>query len=484
MVLCGSEDAKSENDGLAYAQKSVDKLSLTTELTRHLEQETASFHTPGHKGRPVQSASLPGTGEFIRFDLTELPGLDDLSNPVGVLANLESRLDTIFGAKHSSISCNGASAGIVAAMLYMARRGSTVLVPQNCHRSMVNGLVLSGLMPIWYEPKWESDWGLWGAVEPSSLGQALDREFEKTGKAPAAVCLVSPTYAGALSDIKAIAQICHGRDVPLVVDEAHGASLLLSDSGKYAALINGADIVIHSLHKQLGALTQTGAVHIGQNGVDQFGFTAAELRAYLNLIQSTSPSYLLLKSIDELATSFESGEEHQVLNRVATSALSFREEIGSVSDIELYEPKPAVSTFHLLLRSTTKPTGHLEKLLQAEGVFAETKLGNGLLLMLGRGSEDKDLATLKRVLRTNLSIIADEHAYRFPKAEPTEQIVTPRDAFFSPHKSVSIDAAVGMISGECLAPCPPGWPLLVPGQLITEEVAKTIKLDSLQIVNP
>ena len=113
MVLCGSEDAKSENDGLAYAQKSVDKLSLTTELTRHLEQETASFHTPGHKGRPVQSASLPGTGEFIRFDLTELPGLDDLSNPVGVLANLESRLDTIFGAKHSSISCNGASAELL-----------------------------------------------------------------------------------------------------------------------------------------------------------------------------------------------------------------------------------------------------------------------------------------------------------------------------------------------------------------------------------
>jgi arginine/lysine/ornithine decarboxylase len=485
MVLCGSEDAKSENDGLVYAPKSCPEGFLTARLSSHLAKEKVSFHTPGHKGRFGKPSLLTDQGQSLRFDLTELPGLDDLANPTGPLLDLETRIAQVFGASGSLISCNGASAAIVATMLFLAQRGTKVLVPRNCHRSLVNGLVLSGLQPIWYEPVWEHEWGIWGAAELASLEAAIEQE---SANDLAGIWLVSPTYAGALSDISSIAGICHAFNVPLIVDEAHGAHLLTKRTAHLSALPNGADIVVHSFHKHLAALTQTGALHLGFNGADQFGFSKDELRAHLNQTQSTSPSYLLLKSIDEMAAALLDGNALTALEDVAAVALKLRNELSSHYGIALYDPQSNLSPFHILLRFCGRPIGHVQEALCDGGIFAEAVLGDGILLMFGIGSTDADTLALKELLATNSANDhaqnSIENAYSYPRPNAIAQALAPREAFFAPHKRISKERAIGMVAAECVAPCPPGWPVVVPGQIIGEEDVKNLNLSSLRVVVP
>jgi arginine/lysine/ornithine decarboxylase len=431
--------------------------------------------------------------ESIEFDLTELPGLDDLSQPSGVIADLEARLAAIFGARASLISCNGASAGILAAMLFLARRGDAVLVPRNCHRSIVNGLILSGLEPLWYEPAWETDWGIWGAVKPEVLSAAIEHNLAEQqhsvngGKNIAGIWLVSPTYAGAVSDVKSIASICHKFELPLVVDEAHGAALLTDETVGLAALHNNADLVIHSLSKHLTALTQAAVLHIGKNGERQFGFKPDTLRALLNTVLTTSPSYLLLKSIDLLVDGVVRGSVLRDLVAATEGAVRFRQWLGARSDACLYDPEPALSPLHVLFRSRNQPTAILERRLQKHGVYTETILGRGLLGMFGANSTDSDVAVLQEVLSEVL--IPDAPLYNAADCAPADkpsaiqQIMSPRAAFFAPQRYLPKKAAVGKVAATCIAPCPPGFPLLLPGQKVEEETIKKIEIDAISVVD-
>jgi len=484
MVLCGSEDAKSENDGLVYAPEMYTKGSLAAQLAAHIASERVSFHTPGHKGRLQNPQAGGADGYSLRFDLTELPGLDDLADPTGSLLELETRIAQVFGAAGSLISCNGTTGAILATMLSLCQKGNKVLIPRNCHRSVISGLVLSGLKPVWYEPAWESDWGIWGSVQLASLKAAIERE---SSDGLAAVWIVSPTYAGAISETGTIASVCHEFNVPLVVDEAHGTPLLTKQTANLSALANGADIVLHSFHKHLGALTQTGALHISQNGRERFGFSKEELRIYLNLVQSSSPSYLLLKSIDEITSALQDGTALTTLENVTSLALKLKRDLSSQFGAALYEPQSNASPFHILLRFCGRPISDVQKALCNGGIFAEAVMGPGVLLMLGLGSTDNDLRVLKEVLATNsadLRAQASEDDCSFPRPEPIAQVLTPREAIFSPTKRVPKLEAIGMISGECVAPCPPGWPVVVPGQIIGAEDVKNLSLDFLRVVIP
>ena len=169
--------------------------------------------------------------------------------------------------------------------------------PGNAHRSIIHGLILSGLFPVWYEPFWDAEWGIWGPVLATSAERVLDR----CGGELAGMVVVSPTYAGAISNIAAISKHCKGHGIPLVVDEAHGAHSLPDSVMPQSALAAGADIVVHSLHKTLTALTQTGLVHLGKDS----SIDLAALRGALNLLQTSSPSYILLSSVEQAFNQLE-----------------------------------------------------------------------------------------------------------------------------------------------------------------------------------
>lgn len=468
-------------------------------MQKHNSQKRAAFHIPGHKGFSWQPDGNFARDPQLKEDLTELPGLDQLAYPDGVIADLEKRAAKIWGSRLTLISVNGATAGIIATLLMLAKRGTHVLVPRGCHRSVVHGLVLSGLKPIWFEPQWNSEWGFWEGVDAATVESAMTNiEGKESGRinlAPtditiAGIVITSPTYAGTLSDIKAITSIANEHNIPLVVDEAHGTHLLWSENRKQSAIECGADIVIHSLHKNLSCPTQTGLLHLTEKGVQRYGFAAEEWRACLSLMQSSSPSYLFMGAIDKLVMALNNGAAIQQLQKVVTLSKKLKQSLQTRKDVSLYQPAGKTIATEVLIRHHHHSPQKLEELLIAEGVFPEVCFGDGLLFSLGIGSQEKDIEILFNALDKiaaggftgALAGARTESRKNMAKPEQIEQVLGPREAFFMPSHAVPMQQAIGEISAECRAPCPPGWPLLVPGQRISKAILQYEGINLIQIV--
>lgn len=461
----------------AVGQQSESSWPLTRAVENHVGFESASFHTPGHKGR---SAILRQSLERTR-DLTELPGLDELARPSGVLRDLEKRAAALWQCGDSIISVGGASSGLMAALLAAASRGREVLVPRNAHRSILNGLVLSGLVLVWYEPIWDQRWGVWGNVSPVCVEQLLSSVQDRP---IAAMIVVSPTYAGAVSDLEPIASMCHSQDIALIVDEAHGAHFLADTAMPASALEQGADVVVHSLHKTLSGLTQTGIVHVS----DQSLIPSDQIRGSLNLVQTSSPSYLLMSSLEEVVESMSAqGGRDRLANIIELSA-RLRHCVERLDGFELYKTRLGTDPAHVFVGLTDGDPRELYDYLVEHKVFPEALLGSGVLFMLGVGSEEEDIDLLVNCM--------DEFQITLPRAVPQsvplkaviwrpseiEQVMTPRQACLMPSQVVSVKDAIGRIAAESVAPCPPGIPVCAPGQRVQPHVLEVPDLKFLRVV--
>ena len=214
----------------------------------------AAFYTPGHKGgRGISLLHRTVFGDDIfRVDVPELPELDDLFAPEAVILAAQQLAAEAFGAEQTWFLVNGSTCGVEAALLATCGPGDKVLVPRNAHQSVLSGLILSGAMPVWIAPVYDSDWQLALGVTASAIATALDQHPDAK-----AVMVVSPTYEGVCSDIAAIAKVVHIYDIPLLVDAAHGPHFAFHDRLPPSALIGGADVVIHSALNVLAAFTQS-----------------------------------------------------------------------------------------------------------------------------------------------------------------------------------------------------------------------------------
>lgn len=467
-----SSDSKNEPTGPDRLNLSTCKQAVKLSDAIHLVQdsETASFHTPGHKGRPSERSEL--SRKLFSFDMTELPGLDDLSFPEGVLLSLCERAQKIYQSRKTFLSTGGASAGVMAAVIAVASRGQYLVVPRNCHRSVINAMVLTGLKPLWYEPDYDSEWGFYGSVFAGALKETL-ADFQSQ---IAAVVVVSPTYAGALSDIAAISRLCRSHRLELIVDEAHGAHLTPSGNTR-AALASGAGIVIHSLHKTLSAVTQTGLLHLGVDSmVDE-----DTLRIALSMVTSSSPNYLLLASVEEAIA--EIADEPRRLATAIEIGRDLRLSLEDIAGVEVYQAVGGSDPLHVTVKVQGLTGETLKAQLAEVGINVETVLGAGVLCLLGSGSEHDDAQRLTDALRRlSASELCREQTVKPMKTGFAEQVMQPRQAFFAPSRMVALQEAEGLISAECVAPCPPGIPLLVPGQRIGKDVLKLIARRNLRVL--
>ncbi len=423
--------------------------TLIDAVSDHSAREVASFHMPGHKGRTTQSLFLT-----LPNDVTELPGLDDLTYPSGVLADLEQRGARIWQAGQSIISINGASAGILSALLACVRSGkSKLLLPRNAHRSAVHALVLSGLEPVWYEPTWDETFGLWSNVDARSFAQAIaDHKNELAG-----ALVVSPTYTGALSDISELTALAHEAGVPLVVDQAQGAHLPLH------AVACGADVTIHSLHKTLPGLTQTALIHVAGNSL----IDAQCVRDMLRLVQTSSPSYLLLCSIDAALSFVESSSLQSIHETFRQLKQQLSAALAANPLITVQPLTDDADAAHVLVSHKEMSAPRLYDALQAAGIGAEAVFGQSVLLLLGTGSTTDDITALVAALENLAAAKPIEETQPAARPHFAEQAMNPRAAYLSPVELVEIGSADGRIAAECLAPCPPGTPTVVPGQRIS-----------------
>ncbi len=460
----------------------IDPTPLLTQLLTEAQRSTAPFHTPGHKGRSLWSPLLRAWGDSVfAADLPELPGLDNLFAPEGVIQSAQALAAETFGADRTWFSVNGSTAGVIAGILATCGPGDRILLPRTVHRSAISGLILSGAVPVFLTPEREAVSGLVGSITPSTLATALEQYPDIK-----AVLLVSPTYEGICADLAAIAPLCHARQIPLLVDEAHGPHFGFHPDLPPSALSQGADLSIQSTHKVLSGLTQAAMVHLRGSLVD-----GDRLSQALQLIQSTSPSYLLLASLD--ATRAQMAQQGtDLLSQTLALAKTTRDRLHAIPGLRVFElPQPQPGFAALDPTRITLDVSGLgltgfdvdDRFNQTHGVIAELPSLRHLtfLLSLGTTAADCDrLIQASQALRCQSELCQSElyrsdspqpqtapplAAFPLPVAPPLA--LSPRQAFFQPAMPLPFEATLGHMSAETVCPYPPGIPVLLPGERIT-----------------
>ena len=259
-------------------------MTLYEKLKMYGQSDYYGFHMPGHKRNP----NLPGDRIPYQIDITEIHGFDDLHHAEGILKEAQENAAAWFHAEETHFLINGSTSGILSAILGTTHRGDTILVARNCHKSVYHAIDMNELNPVYLYPAFDSEAQLNTEISAEDVRTAL----EKNPKIRAVV-IVSPTYDGVVSDVEAIAEAVHEKGIPIIVDEAHGAHFGFHPYFPENSNTKGADLVIHSLHKTLPSLTQTALLHVNGDLVDR-----RKVKKYLDMLQTSSPSYVLMASID------------------------------------------------------------------------------------------------------------------------------------------------------------------------------------------
>ncbi len=436
------------------------------------QSSNAPFYTPGHKrgqGTPGILVDLLGS-QIGRSDLPELPELDNLFAPQGAIKAAQNLASKAFGAEQTWFLVNGSTCGVIAAILATCEAGDKIILPRNVHQSAISGLILSGAVPIFVTPDYDPALDIAHSVTPEAVEQALKQHPDSK-----AVMIVYPTYYGVCGDVEAIATLAHQHKIPLLVDEAHGAHFAFHPEFPDSALSMGADLTVQSTHKTLSALTQSAMLHCQGSRVDRDRVSKA-----LQIVQSTSPSYLLLASLDaarqQMATQGLSLMEQTL--RLADQA---RSRIHQIPYLSTLNPEQAGQTSGFWGLDRTRLTVTVselgvdgfradEILHQTLGVTAEFPSLQHLTFIISLGNTQADIDRLVQALIT-LGTLEKSSIQKPPAIVKLQDskcsLLSPRQAFFAPSETLAIAQTVDRISAELVCPYPPGIPVLLPGEQIS-----------------
>lgn len=428
---------------------------LLDRLMRYCATDALPMHMPGHKRNSDFLPLPPPTG----IDITEIDGFDNLHGAEDILLRCQQRAARVFGAEETHFLINGTTAGILAAITACVPPGGTLLMGRNAHKSALNAVTIGGIIPKYLYPQFLPDSGISGAISPDDVRSALKADPDIR-----CVFITSPTYESVISDIASIAEICHNHAVILIVDEAHGAHL--GFGGFPASAIRlGADIAIQSVHKTLGSLTQTALLHTSGPRVDR-----NRLRKMLTVYQTSSPSYMLMASIDEcvcrMATDGDALAD-EWLRRMA----DFRAQTACLRHLTLLPEEECLRDPSKIVISTLGTNMNGPKLQQIlrdkHRIELEMAAGHYAIAMTGIGDTD---ANLRRLADALISI--DSTLTSAPIVAPADPMVppvmrlTPAEVEWLPTADIPVAEAAGHICAEAVFAYPPGIPLIVPGEVI------------------
>ncbi|MFN6568731.1 aminotransferase class I/II-fold pyridoxal phosphate-dependent enzyme [Dendronalium sp. ChiSLP03b] len=443
----------------------------------------APFYTPGHKrGKGISQplADLLGKAVFLA-DLTELAALDNLFAPQSVIQEAQELAAEAFGALQTWFLVNGSTCGIEAAILTTCGTGDKIILPRNVHSSAIAGLILSGAIPIFINPEYDPILDIAHSITPSAVQSALQQHPDAK-----AVLTVYPTYYGVCGDVAAIAHITHQYDIPLLVDEAHGAHFTFHPELPTPALAAGADITVQSTHKVLGAMTQASMLHVQGNRIDFDRVSKA-----LQLVQSTSPSYLLLASLDAARQQI-AVHGKDLMSRTLQLADEARTKISQIPGLAVLEipAKAELSPSFLALDKTRLTvnvsdlglTGFVvEEILDEMGVIAEFSSLQNLTFIITLGNTQADIQQLVQGFTTIankyvLQLKSQRHKLSLSwQANNYESRLSPREAFFAVSETLALEYTSDRICAEIVCPYPPGIPVLMPGEVITKAALEYLR---------
>lgn len=448
-------------------------------LEIYSQEDYYPFHMPGHKRNPdTVNTDLP----FDR-DITEIEGFDNLHHPEGILKKAQETAANVYGTKECYYSVNGSTAALLAAVSAAVPRKGQILVARNCHKAVYHALYLRNLIPTYVYPQMDQKWWINGGISPDKVERALAENPEIK-----AVLLTSPTYDGVVSDIEKIAEIVHRYEIPLIVDEAHGAHFHFSNYFPTSAAELGADLVIQSFHKTLPSMTQTAVLHNCSDRVD-----SRLIRRFMGIYQSSSPSYILMASMDACMEKMSS-DGNEMFREFTKILEKARRRLSECKYIRLVSPEIGTagvfdydrSKLLFSTRYASMTGSELAKiLLEKYHIQVEMETGHYVLALAAVGDSEEGFERLCQAIEE----IDQEEAQKKKEKREAEEPKAGRTAYTSLSQFMSITEAmeseseirkleesVGRISAEFGYLYPPGIPLIVPGEQITGQFIRNMRI--------
>ncbi|MFD2924954.1 aminotransferase class I/II-fold pyridoxal phosphate-dependent enzyme [Halobacillus naozhouensis] len=450
-------------------------------LCSYGRSQRTSLHVPGHKdGRVFDEEALGRFSSILKIDTTESVGIDGLHHPTNFIAEAQALAADAFGADHTFFLVGGSTAGNIGAALTLCSPGDKIIVQRNMHKSVFHGLMVAGAQPIFIAPSIEPTTKVAKVSDLSFIEKALKDNPDVKG-----VWITNPNYYGMSQDITSLAKACHQAGVPLVVDEAHGPHFGQAAEVPPSALSQGADIVVQSTHKMLTAMTMASMLHVKGNLVSR-----ERLGQVLGMIQSTSPSYPLLASLDLARRYLVTKGRTQIketVKRLEDRRIALDSELQTLS---IWGGSQEVDNRDPLKWIISGKTGvvsgfQLLDMFYELGCTAEICDPRNVGFLFSLDEREEDIEKVVRKIKE-----MDEKLQTMSAAEqspPSDMVLFEKEgtlykpalslheAFHKPRKRATLQEAIGAICGEMVLPYPPGIPLLTPGEQITTDHVKTIR---------
>ncbi|MFE8695342.1 aminotransferase class I/II-fold pyridoxal phosphate-dependent enzyme [Cytobacillus sp. FJAT-53684] len=452
---------------------------LFSGLLAHAKKNPVQFHIPGHKkGTGIDPEFREYIGDnALAIDLINIGPLDDLHQPKGIIKAAQDLAAEAFGADRTFFSVQGTSGAIMTMVMAVCGPGEKIIVPRNVHKSVMSAIVFSGATPIFIHPEIDKDLGISHGITTESVTRALEQHPDAKG-----VLVINPTYFGISADLKKIVEIAHSYNVPVLVDEAHGVHIHFHDGLPLSAMQAGADLAATSVHKLGGSMTQSSILNMKGNLV-----SAKRVQSILSMLTTTSTSYLLLASLDvarkQLATR---GKE--LIEQTIALAQSIRRQVNEIEHLycvgeEVLETNAAFGFDPTKLIISVKELGlsgfEVEVWLR-ENFNIEVEMSDlyNILCIITPGDTEKEADILIHALQ----VLSTERHSKPQKLEAQVLLpdipvlaLSPRDAFYAETELVPFDDSEGRIIAEFIMVYPPGIPIFIPGEIITEDNLLYIK---------
>ena len=440
--------------------------SIYEKLSDYSSEDVYPFHMPGHK----RNAEFIGEEasclkDMYSIDITEIEGFDNLHDASGLIKFAEERASSLYGSLYTHFLVNGSTCGILSAISSVSKRGDTIIIGRNCHKSVYHGIYLNGLKVRYLYPEYDEEYEILTKISPEDVKEEIENA-EKSGERICAVLITSPSYDGISSHVKRIAEISHEYEIPLIVDAAHGAHFGFNDNFPENAVKQGADIVIHSVHKTMMAPTQTALLHVCTKRIDD-----EKIKKYLGIYETSSPSYPLMAGID-YSIAFMKSSGRNALQRVYENSERVKSELKDLRHIKIY-PYSEPGKLVILIKNKAMTGRELADILRERYKLEfEMAQGNYILAMLTQGDKQEGILRLIRALKETDEELVDGKKTSLPflgNERPKEGMAF-FEAFDGDSVIVDIEKATGRMAADFINLYPPGAPLVVPGEVISKEL--------------
>ncbi|OMF22728.1 arginine decarboxylase [Paenibacillus sp. FSL H8-0548] len=463
------------------------KTPLFTALRRHAEQDPVQFHIPGHKkglGSDPEFRAFIGDNA-LSIDLINIAPLDDLHQPTGVIEEAQQLAADAFGADYTYFSVQGTSGAIITMIMTVCAPGDKIIVPRNVHKSIMAAIIFAGARPVFISPARDNNLGIDHGITTRSVRKALERHPDSK-----AVLVINPTYFGICANLKEIVDLVHSYDIPVLVDEAHGVLIHFHEKLPMSAMQAGADMAATSVHKLGGSMTQSSVLNVRKGRVNPH-----RIQTVISMLTTTSTSYILLGSLDTSRRNLALNG-HAIAEQAIALAQHARQQINEIpglycfgeeilGDEATYDYDPTKVSIHVRHLGIT---GYETENWLRDHFNVEIEMSDmyNILCLVTPGDTSDSVSKLIISLRGlserfHEGAEARELVVKIP--DIPQLSLTPRDAFYGETEVVPFKESAGRIIAEFIYVYPPGIPILLPGEVITQKNINYI-VDHVQVGLP